>query len=284
MRNSASSGIGGAAGPERAERLGEAGLAAPRHHQRRPGRPGPRRSRAGAPRRSDATPAPKGRSLRARRRRGRRMTPSFRSLAWSRPSGPSRAAVDGSPAAARLPSRGQRFVISPRDPACGLKVETGRMRKRPSPSPRLSRCPAASSACSTRKGPVGAAEKHDPDRFAGDHAGDRRADDRRDARLRLVVPRRQHAGALPAGLGLFRPLELVVWSIPLLVDHASWAASPGSARTSSIPAQPLAVDSASRSRSRSSRSTGNGCSSTRTRASPASTSWSSRPARRCTSR
>ena len=57
----------------------------------------------------------------------------------------------------------------------------------------------------------------DPDRLARHHAGDRRADDRRDARFRLVVPGLQHQGALSAGLGVFRQLELMVWAIPLLM-------------------------------------------------------------------
>ncbi len=45
----------------------------------------------------------------------------------------------------------------------------------------------------------------DPDRLAGDHAGHRRAHDRRHTRLRLVVPERQRACEVPAGLDLFRP-------------------------------------------------------------------------------
>ena len=72
--------------------------------------------------------------------------------------------------------------------------------------------------CSTRTVRSGAAERTILHQLAGDHAGDRRADDHRDARFRVVVPRLQHARALPAGLGVSRAgIELVVWSIPLLV-------------------------------------------------------------------
>ena len=54
------------------------------------------------------------------------------------------------------------------------------------------------------RGPVGARRPHHPDRLAGHHAGDRRADDPRDLRLRLVVPRLEHPRPLPARLGVLR--------------------------------------------------------------------------------
>ena len=52
--------------------------------------------------------------------------------------------------------------------------------------------------------PGGAGRTHHPDRLAGHHAGDRRADDPRDVRLRLVVPRLEHPRPLPARLGVLR--------------------------------------------------------------------------------
>ena len=68
------------------------------------------------------------------------------------------------------------------------------------------------------QGPVGAAERLILINADGDHAGDRRAGDRADARLRLVVPRRQHHAPATCRTGsISGPVELVVWSIPALV-------------------------------------------------------------------
>ena len=103
------------------------------------------------------------------------------------------------------------------------------------------------------------------------------------AGLRLVVPRLQHQGALPAGLRLFRAHRA-----HRLVD--SPPGHPVSRRRDLdrlARARPIDADHvvrASRSRCRSSRSIGSGCSSIPTRASPASTSSSSRPACRSISR
>ena len=69
------------------------------------------------------------------------------------------------------------------------------------PSPCLSRDAAG---CSIRMG-RSARPSVDPARFARHHAGDRRAGDRRDARLRLVVPRLQPRARLSARLGLLGP-------------------------------------------------------------------------------
>ena len=100
----------------------------------------------------------------------------------------------------------------------------------------------------------------DPDRLARHHAGDRRPDDRRDAWLRLVVPRLQHQGALSAGLGLFRPHRADRLGDPAAGHHA-----PGRRGLDRIARarsrQAAGVEARRRSRSRSSRSTGNGCSS-----------------------
>ena len=133
------------------------------------------------------------------------------------------------------------------------------------------------------QGPIGAAERLILFERHGDHAGRHRAGDRADARLRLVVPRRQHPGALPARLGVFRPGRA-----GRLVDPGAGRDVPGRHRLDRL-ARPRSAASRSprpqpsRSRSRSCRSTGSGCSSTPSRASPASTASSCRPARRCTS-
>ena len=60
----------------------------------------------------------------------------------------------------------------------------------------------------------------DPDRLARHHAGDRRADDRRDPRFRMVVPGVQHESALSARLGLFRPDRAGRLVDPAADDHA----------------------------------------------------------------
>ena len=77
-----------------------------------------------------------------------------------------------------------------------------------------------------------------------------RPDDRRDLRLRLVVPRLQHARDLSAGLGLFRPhrarrLGDPGCSTSILLGGVAWIGS-----HDLDPAKPLASAHGSRSRSR----------------------------------
>ena len=133
------------------------------------------------------------------------------------------------------------------------------------------------------QGPIGAANLQDPAQRAGDHAGDRGADDRRDAGLRLVVSRLNTRATISARLGLFRQDRTGGLVDPAPRHHVSRRRDLDRlARARSVQADRVAEPS--RSRSRSSRSIGNGCSSTPSRASRASTSSSSPPACRCISR
>ena len=99
-----------------------------------------------------------------------------------------------------------------------------------------------------------------------------------DPRLRLVVPRLQHARALSARLGLFRPARADRLVDSRCWSSCSWAAWPGSARTSSIPRgrcaskdQPLEIAGRLARLEMAVHLPRPG-------QSPASTSWSSRPA------
>ena len=78
----------------------------------------------------------------------------------------------------------------------------------------------AFSACDANvlkpQGPI-APTRIDPDRLARDHAGHRLAHDRGHARVRVVVPRLQHHGALSADWAYSGRIEFVVWAIPALV-------------------------------------------------------------------
>ena len=130
-------------------------------------------------------------------------------------------------------------------------------------------------------GPVGGADLHHPDRLCLPSCW--RSSCRRSWR-RLAVAwwfRASNTSAryLP-DLVYSGRLELVVWSIPLLVimflGGVAWVGS-----HDLDPARPLESKTRAARRSRWSRSIGSGCSSTRTRRSPASTSWSFRPACRC---
>ena len=74
-------------------------------------------------------------------------------------------------------------------------------------------------------------------RRAGDHAGDRRANDHRNIWLRLVVSRDQYQGTLLARLDLFRPPRACCLGDTPPDHHVSrwpdlgWRARPGSLRT-----------------------------------------------------
>ena len=70
-------------------------------------------------------------------------------------------------------------------------------------------------------GPVGIGRKDDPARLTGDHARDRGADDRWRPRLRLVVPRIEHAGEVSAGLRVFGPAGVDRLGHPAADDHAA---------------------------------------------------------------
>ena len=110
------------------------------------------------------------------------------------------------------------------------------------------------------QGPIGAAEKTILIDSVGDHAGDRGADNHRHFRLRILVPAIQPARDLHARIGPI-PAASNSWCGRSQRSPSSCsAASPGSARMSSI------RRSRSRERGRASpsrwcRSTGNGCSS-----------------------
>ena len=132
-------------------------------------------------------------------------------------------------------------------------------------------------------GPVGAADADDPDRRPARSCWRRRPD--HPARLLdgVALPRLEHQGRVSAALVLLRPHRGGDLVDPDPGDHV-----PGRRDLDRLaPARPLQAaalqDPAGGGAGRR-RWIGSGCSSTRARASPRSTSWWCRPARRCTSR